>query len=67
MLRQTIHNLQYCMTRTRKKRQAFGRYTVSLGEQPQVLEASSGASGTKTTQWKIRLVDTETMLMEMGL
>ena len=36
MLRQTIHNLQYCMTRTRKKRQALGRYTVSLREQPQV-------------------------------
>ena len=33
---ETIHNLQYCMTRTRKKRQALGRYTVSLREQPQV-------------------------------
>ena len=31
------------------------------------LEASSGASGTKTPQWKIRLVDMEPISVEMGL
>ena len=36
MLRKTIHNLQYYLTRTKKERWFFGKYTACSGEQSQI-------------------------------
>ena len=64
MLRQTIQNLQYCLTRSIKENGSSGDILLAKVSSHRYLEACSGASGTKTPQWKNRLVD---MSVEMGL
>ena len=54
-------------TKRGKKKNTSGDPLLAQVSSHKDLEASSIVSGTKIPQWKIRLVGTETMLVEMGV